>query len=127
MQKKFDWLSLQMSQVVINLLTNDFDAIEKTSNPWVEISVSKSTENVLILKIKDSGLGIPKEIQSKIFQPFFTTKEVGKGAGLGWSLCSSIVQRHGGTLTLDNNCPNTCFVIRLPLRGGDQWVNQRVF
>jgi signal transduction histidine kinase len=116
-QTSVNCLRLQMSQVFINLFTNAFDANEKTNDPWVEISAEKSSDDILVIKVKDSGLGIPKEIQSKIFQPFFTTKEIGRGSGLGLSLCNSIVQHHGGTLSIDNNSVNTCFLIKLPLQG----------
>lgn len=110
-QTQIDCLRVQMSQVFINLLTNSFDAIANTHSPWVEISALKS-QNTLSLIIKDSGLGIPREIQEKIFQPFFTTKEIGKGSGLGLSLCNSIIQRHSGTISINNESLNTCFVIK---------------
>ena len=113
-QSQLSCLRVQMSQVFFNLLSNSFDAIEKSIDPWVEISASVTPEGTMIILLKDSGNGIPKEIQSKIFQPFYTTKEIGKGTGLGLSLCNSIILRNGGTLTIDNDCKNTCFVIKLP-------------
>lgn len=113
---KIHCLRIQLSQVIVNLLTNAFDAIEKTQNPWVEINVSRDQDNHLYIKVIDSGHGIPKEIQSKIFLPFFTTKEIGKGSGLGLSIGNSIVQRHGGTITIDNQSPHTCFIITLPIK-----------
>lgn len=113
---KIHCLRIQFSQVIVNLLTNAFDAIAKTQNPWVEINVSRDQENHLYIKVIDSGHGIPKEIQNKIFLPFFTTKEIGKGSGLGLSIGNSLVQRHGGTITIDNQSPHTCFIITLPLK-----------
>jgi signal transduction histidine kinase len=68
----------------------------------------------LDIHVTDSGNGVPIEAQAKIFQPFFTTKEIGKGTGLGLSISSGIIQSHNGELKIDNLCPNTCFVIRLP-------------
>ncbi|MDH4468157.1 MAG: CHASE4 domain-containing protein [Bacteriovoracaceae bacterium] len=108
-------LRVQLSQVILNLVNNSFDAICKTENPWVKISATQS-EGFIELTCEDSGLGIPLEIQSKIFEPFFTTKEVGKGTGLGLSLSNSIVNRHGGKMSIDNEKKNTCFVIKLPLK-----------
>ena len=61
----------------------------------------------------------PKEIQSKIFQPFYTTKVVGKGTGLGLSLCNTIIENHRGEFSIDNESKNTCFVIKLPTRGNN--------
>lgn len=57
---------------------------------------------------------ISKELQEKMFQPFFTTKPLGKGTGLGLSLSVSIVKEHEGTFHIDSSSPNTCFVIKLP-------------
>jgi two-component system NtrC family sensor kinase len=67
-----------------------------------------------VIIISDSGPGIPHEIRERIFAPFFTTKEVGKGTGHGLSIATSIVGRHGGSLTLDSG-PVTAFAIRLPI------------
>lgn len=111
-------LRVQLSQVFYNLFNNSFDAIEKLPNPWVKITASK-LDNYLYIRCEDSGSGIPKEIQSKIFQPFYTTKEIGKGTGLGLSLCNSIIQRHGGEFYIDNELKNTCFVIKLPIDGAN--------
>lgn len=108
-------LRVQLSQVFFNLLGNSLDAIEKLPSPWVKITASIEGEN-LVIKLTDAGSGIPLEIQDKILQPFFTTKEIGKGTGLGLSLSNAIIGKHNGTFTIDNNCPNTCFVISLPLK-----------
>ncbi len=113
---KFSCLRVQLSQVLFNLFGNSFDAIEGREDAWIEIQASV-TDDMLVIRCTDSGHGIPKEIQSKIFQPFFTTKEIGKGTGLGLSLSNAIIQRHGGIFTIDNECENTCFVIKLPLKG----------
>jgi C4-dicarboxylate-specific signal transduction histidine kinase len=109
-------LQVQLSQVFFNILGNSFDAVEKDANPWVKISAI-SLDNMLIIRCEDSGLGIPKEIHSKIFQPFYTTKVVGKGTGLGLSLCNTIIKNHGGEFLIDNDSKNTCFIIKLPKNG----------
>ena len=71
---------------------------------------------MLHVVVRDTGPGIPGDIQSKIFDPFFTTKPVGSGTGLGLSLAYQIItDKHGGSITVDSD-PNrgTCFRIRLP-------------
>lgn len=103
----------QISQVLLNLLNNSFDAINESKTKWIELSSTLTPEGVEIT-VTDSGLGIPKEIQSKILDPFFTTKEVGKGTGLGLSISKGIIESHKGVLRIDTNCVNTRFVILIP-------------
>lgn len=105
--------AIEISQVILNLLNNAFDAVQMVEKKWIRINVAV-TANTVGIEISDSGTGIPKEIREKIMQPFFTTKEVGKGTGLGLSISKGIVERHGGTLCLDENSPYTRFVITLP-------------
>jgi signal transduction histidine kinase/putative methionine-R-sulfoxide reductase with GAF domain len=103
----------QISQVILNLLLNAFDAVESLAEKWVSIEVEESGDAVKI-RITDSGLGIPEAIKGKILEPFFTTKEVGKGTGLGLSISSGIMKSHQGSLSLDDRSKNTCFVIEIP-------------
>lgn len=105
---------VQLSQVFINLLANAYDSVEDRKNPWISLSARIEGQS-LVVRITDSGPGISRELQEKIFQPFFTTKEVGKGTGLGLSLSSSIIRAHKGEITVDNTSPTTCFVIKLPI------------
>ena len=105
----------QLAQVLLNLINNAYDAVFTHENPWVEIHVEKNQESIRI-SITDSGDGIRSEIAEKIMQPFFTTKEVGVGTGLGLSISKGIVEMHKGKLYLDKNCPNTKFVIELPIK-----------
>jgi PAS domain S-box-containing protein len=104
---------VQISQVILNLINNACDAIQNLEERWVEVRVDE-LETEVNIKITDSGGGIPKHIAEKIMQPFFTTKEVGKGTGLGLSISKSIIEGHGGVFYLDDKCPNTRFVLRLP-------------
>lgn len=83
------------------------------SEKWIKIHVIY-VENKVHIRLLDSGNGIPKELADKIMEPFYTTKGVGKGAGLGFSIARSIVENHGGKLWIDVNSPNTCFVIEIP-------------
>lgn len=104
----------QISQVLLNLLNNAFDAVsEKLSNRWVEIKVTEK-ENIVQICVTDCGSGISPEISERLFQPFFTTKSVDRGTGLGLSISHGIVADHGGRIYLDRTSTNTKFVIELP-------------
>jgi PAS domain S-box-containing protein len=104
---------VQISQVILNLINNACDAIQNLEDRWVEVKV-EDLETEVNIKITDSGSGIPKHIAEKIMQPFFTTKEAGKGTGLGLSISKSIIEGHAGVFYLDEKCPNTRFILRLP-------------
>ncbi|MBY0471918.1 GHKL domain-containing protein, partial [bacterium] len=106
--------AVQIPQVLLNLLNNSFDAIQSLEEKWVSIEVSK-TDRSFEIHVTDSGSGIPVEIQSKIMDPFFTTKEVGKGTGLGLSISKGIIESHGGTFCLVPESPHTQFKISLPV------------
>ena len=100
----------KMEIVLANLITNAIDAINK--NGTIHLRALAGNKKIK-LEIEDSGPGIPKEKLSKIFEPLFTTKE--RGTGLGLASCKSIVEQHGGTLTVKNN--PTTFTISLPKNG----------
>ncbi len=102
----------QIFQVFVNLLSNSVDAISHLSEKSIEITATESSERITV-RLMDSGKGIPKEIQDKIFNAFFTTKDRGVGSGLGLSLCRKILEAHGGSLTIDDSAPHTTFVIEL--------------
>jgi two-component system sensor histidine kinase HupT/HoxJ len=68
----------------------------------------------VVVLVRDSGNGIADEIQAKLFQPFFTTKDVGEGTGLGLSIVKGIIEEHGGSIEVVPTDPHTCFEIRLP-------------
>jgi len=105
--------SVQISQVLLNLLNNSFDAIVEEKAAWISLRFNSDEENVF-LYVTDSGPGIPRPIAEKIFQPFFTTKEIGKGTGLGMSISKGIIDAHEGEIYYDKTSANTQFVIRLP-------------
>jgi C4-dicarboxylate-specific signal transduction histidine kinase len=107
---------VQIAQVMMNLLQNAFDAVEETTNEkWIEVEVRATVDSVVVSVI-DSGPGVPEEIRDRIMEPFFTTKPVGKGMGLGLSLARSIARQHGGDLTVGEHQGHTCFTLALPLR-----------
>lgn len=103
----------QISQVFVNLINNAKDAIRPLDERWIKIEVLDRGQNVEIA-VTDSGKGIPKEIQEKVMLPFFTTKPMGEGTGLGLSVSTSIIENHGGTIKVDPSSPNTRFVLTLP-------------
>lgn len=100
----------QISQVLLN---NAFDAVSGTAGAWLELSVSEEPDWIQFA-VEDSGDGISAEIRATMFQPFFTTKEVGKGTGLGLRISMGIMQGHRGALTLDENLSRTRLLLRLP-------------
>lgn len=102
----------QLCQVLLNLLNNAIDALENAPTKQVRLSISRERGEV-VLRVSDTGPGIPASVRRKMFRPFFTTKHVGKGTGLGLSISKRIVEEHGGTLVLEPTL-ETCFTIRLP-------------
>ena len=115
--------SVQISQVLINLLNNAFDAVHQLSDKTVQIQFEQTAENIF-LRVSDSGPGIPQDNIKKIFDPFFTTKEVGQGTGLGLSISRGILLDHQGELTLLTQQSMTTFQIRLPLQRKKTDINQ---
>jgi two-component system, NtrC family, sensor kinase len=102
-----------INQGVMNLVNNAIDAISGLGT----ISIATGAEgDDYVIRVQDSGRGIPSEIRERIFEPFFTTKPIGEGTGLGLSITYSIVRRHGGTLEL-RACPEggTEAILRIPM------------
>ena len=111
---------VQIAQAILNLLQNAFDAVvENAGDKWIEISVEVAGNSVVV-SVSDSGPGVPSSIRDRIMEPFFTTKPIGKGMGLGLSLAQSIAKQHGGELTFGEVEGHTCFSLTLPLRDEGQ-------
>lgn len=104
----------QISQVILNLISNAKDAVLPLKEKWIKVILHQQNNNI-VLQVIDSGPGISLDIRDQIFQPFFTTKDVGSGTGLGLSISTEIIKIHLGRLFVDTSCPNTCFTIELPL------------
>jgi signal transduction histidine kinase len=103
-----------ISQVIINILDNAIDSLVDSVNPTITITTT-SEKDKLLIRIMDNGIGIAKEIRSRIMEPFFTTKEVGKGKGLGLAISYGIIQKHNGTLSFNSEVgKGTEFIIALP-------------
>lgn len=103
----------ELNQVWTNLIDNAIDAMNGHGTLTIK---TLQDGNYIRAEIIDSGSGIPIEIQSRIFEPFYTTKPVGKGSGLGLDLVRRVVEnRHQGTISLESRPGHTCFVVRLPI------------
>lgn len=105
----------QIGQVLMNLLINSYDAIKRFEKKWIKLEVKSNGSRVTIL-VSDSGDGISTKIAEKIMQPFFTTKSVGEGTGLGLSLSKGLIESHSGSLMYLPTTKHTTFQIELPLR-----------
>lgn len=108
-----DCRAVQISQILINLINNGVDAIEKLEQKWIEIKIVDH-EEVVEFVVSDAGKGIPEAIAQKIMQPFFTTKGAGKGTGLGLSITRGIAESHSGHFGILTDAANTTFYLRLP-------------
>ncbi|WP_075352512.1 ATP-binding protein [Algoriphagus marinus] len=132
MIKEVNLIQEDFSRVILNLCNNAFDAMRdkflKTENgrretedgnsylPRLTVTTSLQKERV-ILSFADNGGGIPKEIQNKVFQPFFTTKKGTEGTGLGLSITHDIIKAHGGELKLETSLgEGSIFSISIPIR-----------
>ena len=92
----------QLQQVVVNLLTNAEHAVsEHAENPKIEV-FTRYLEGRLRLKVADNGIGMDAETQKRIFEPFFSTKDIGEGTGLGLSICYGIIAEHGGEISVNS-------------------------
>ena len=105
-----------LQQVVLNLVTNAAQAVAENPRERArEISVSTWYDGQVHLRVADTGPGIPDEVLQSVFTPFFTTKEPGKGTGLGLSITYSIVESHGGQITIEPRNPRGGAVFRVDL------------
>jgi len=110
----------QFRQVITNLLMNGVHSIisETKTKRCIYLRTSNETnKNQLIIDVEDTGSGIPEDIKDKIFTPFFTTKEMGKGTGLGLPTSKRIIEAHGGTLELiHSSSKGSLFRIQIPIK-----------
>ena len=121
----------QLNQVFLNILVNAIDALEDSvvrgrwatkkqalmDNPRIYIRTQLSAPNQVIISIADNGLGIPEDVKKQLFNPFFTTKPVGQGTGMGLAISYQIItERHGGSLEcVSQPGVGAEFIIRIPL------------
>ena len=117
---KIEVIPQDLGRVLLNLINNAFYAVNKMSQEDMDdykpkiVVCTKQLNGIIEIKVKDNGPGIPAEIKDKIFQPFFTTKPIGSGTGLGLSLSYDIVKSHGGELKVETKeGKGTEFIIKL--------------
>jgi two-component system, NtrC family, sensor kinase len=104
----------QIEQVLLALLMNATDAMPQGGNVWIT-STADADANQLRIVVRDDGAGIPPEILPRIFEPFLTTKETGRGVGLGLAISHSILERHSGTIAVQSEVgKGTTFTVTLP-------------
>lgn len=104
----------ELGQVWTNIIHNGAQAMEYSGTLTVELYPEGETA---VVKITDSGPGIPAEVLARIFEPFFTTKPQGEGTGLGLDICRKIItERHNGTINVDTEPGRTTFIIKLPFK-----------
>ena len=112
--------SIQLEQVFVNLLANARDAVAQSTEKWVRIR-SLLRDDVVELIFEDSGPGIPAGLEQRIFDPFFSTKEVGEGTGLGLSITYGIIKEHQGTISvISPPGKGATFMIQLPVDKPEQ-------
>jgi signal transduction histidine kinase len=105
------YLSIQEVETIPEYLMSYVTSLSKE-----DIAIKTKEKNWALVSITDSGEGIPQNLQKKIFTPFFTTKPLGEGIGLGLYTCKKIVHEHGGVLFFKSETGNTDFVVALPLK-----------
>ena len=112
----------QLNQVFLNLIVNASQAMDESKRGVLSIrsGVSQDESHVWV-EVQDTGCGIAPENLSKIFDPFYTSKSIGQGTGLGLSVSHGIVQRHGGSIEVHSTIgEGTCFKVSLPVIQADQ-------
>jgi len=109
----------ELQQILLNLINNALDAMEKTGGT---LNVSSELEgDYIVVEVEDDGPGIPEANIVRIFDPFFTTKPVGKGTGLGLSICYGIIKKMGGDIIVKSTMEvGTTFRVKIPISKDEQ-------
>jgi two-component system, NtrC family, sensor kinase len=107
----------QIEQVLLALMMNALDAMPQGGNLWVCTKLNLPDDAIQVT-VRDDGCGIPPEILSRLFEPFLTTKETGRGVGLGLAISRSILERHNGNIEVQSEVGRgTTFTVTLPWDG----------
>lgn len=106
----------EFKQALLNLITNAKDAIvDHHTTGSITLRITHDDRGNAILSVCDNGGGIPEAIMDRIFEPYFTTKEQGKGTGIGLYMTNIIVEKHKGTISVANSDQGACFTVTLPI------------
>ncbi len=108
-------------QILSNLLGNALDALDGVADGRIDVSVTLSDDYEVVLSVRDNGPGIPPDVLENIFDPFFSTKDVGKGTGLGLAVVYGLIKDMGGSIDV-NAGPGAEFVVTFPAHGKDTGV-----
>jgi signal transduction histidine kinase len=112
----------QMEQLFLNLVLNALDAMKGGGTLYLRTRVRGGK---MIAEVRDTGHGIPTDIRDRVFDPFFTTREVGEGTGLGLAVTGSIVAAHGGTIEVESSVGRgTTFRVIMTAMAGD-WTEEK--
>jgi signal transduction histidine kinase len=108
----------ELNQVWTNIIDNAVDAMDGSGT--LLVSAEAQEEGGVVVRICDSGPGIPDAVRARLFEPFYTTKEPGRGTGLGLHISHNVIARHGGRIEVETQPGRTCFVVslRATLPGG---------
>jgi signal transduction histidine kinase len=105
----------QLNQVFMNLLTNALQAIKCEGEIWIR---TEPRGDDILITIEDTGQGIPPDVLPHVFEPFYTTKDVGQGTGLGLSISHKVIEEHGGKIEVESFLgKGSKFMIYLPTKG----------
>lgn len=110
----------ELSQVLTNLLINAKDAILgrrlSVKDGLVQVRTRVAEDEYVVVEVKDNGIGMSEKVIGKVFHPFFTTKDVGKGTGMGLSICKGIIESHNGEITVNSKeGKGSTFTVKLPI------------
>ncbi len=115
-----------MKQCLMNIISNAVDALEVREGGMIRVNAFHADKAVKI-EIEDNGVGIHDSMLDKIFEPFFSTKDTGKGVGLGLTLCYEFLNRMGGNIEVESTLgKGSCFKITLPAHAKDRKGNSRI-
>lgn len=113
-KETFSLRRIEIEQILIDLLSNSIDAVKSLPHKKVTLKLEEKDDFIQIFII-DSGQGINQDNHEKIFEPMFTTKELGQGVGLGLSYCYGLAKDLGGELLFIKHAPQTTFVFKIPI------------
>src|SRR5207247_1107529 len=106
-----------LQQALLNIIINAEQVLGDLGGGRIEVRTTlEPSRDMIVATVRDTGTGIPPEVLPRIFEPFYTTKEVGKGTGLGLAIAYGIIQEHGGEIHAENHpAGGAVFVVELPV------------